>query len=119
MKMSYQHHHNRSALAAEILLESHLSALARQRPIEAVVARFEECHHRSPRFLARVHVIIPGPDITVTAQDHSLAAAVTKAAKIINSRVQKRAHKRALRIRADSSRPSSFRKDAFSRRPNC
>ena len=92
MKLTVKHVDMRSTNVVDTLIEERIFALQPRLQIEEASVRLE---HRptSPPFRVSVHLVIPGPDIVVEEQDHTIRAAIEK----VMSRLEENVSGRALR----------------------
>lgn len=81
------------------LVERRLGALARTHRIEQAEVRLHDEPEASPRFQASVYLRVPGPDIHATGCDHTVAVAVEKALRAVESQLAARAVRRLQRQR--------------------
>jgi ribosome-associated translation inhibitor RaiA len=64
---------------------------------------------KSPGYRAAIHVVTPGPDLHVRAEDHTVRAAFNKAMKQVHSRLDMRDRKRTSRLRGRKQKTAHAR----------
>ena len=85
-----------------------LALAASSRAEEAVVRLIHE-RDASPRFQVAIFVRLPGPDIHVSACDHTVAVAARRAMRLLEARLATRADRRRQRRRSNLQHPSTPR----------
>lgn len=79
------------------LIEAKLESLEPSLKIEEAIVHVTKSLTDSPPFSISFHLVTPGPDIKVSASDHTQRAAVLKAFKMIDNKLEHRDAKRLQR----------------------
>jgi ribosome-associated translation inhibitor RaiA len=93
MKLNVQHLNIRSLDALDSWVENQILALGCARQIDEANIRLVRRPDASPAYLARVHLVTPGPDVIAERSDHTLRAAVTKVMRELRKQIMRRATK--------------------------
>ena len=101
MKLTLQYHNVRSTGGFEALVENLILALQPTLKIDEAIVRLEESNEISPRFMASVHLVTPGPDVLAEGRDHTLLAAINKVIASLKDKIGHRTLKRVRRIRGN------------------
>ena len=97
MKLTLTHRNHAPSKSIVAMIEKDLKALEPDLQIDEARVRLERNLTASPRFNASFHLVTPGPDVIVKANDHTLQAAVRKAFDRIAAKIGHRHAKRAQR----------------------
>lgn len=97
MKLNLRFRRCADTAASRKLISESLEPLARELDITAAHATVEQPSEGSPAIRAAVHLEMPGPDITASANDYTLAAAWTKVMKSLKRQIQRRLARREAR----------------------
>lgn len=114
MKFKLHHRFLRPDASLEEKARQKLSKLEAIADIEAAEVTLERHPGASPPFSARVHLVIPGPDLHAEGKDHTPAATLNKALEGVTRQLRQRKHKLQLRRRHDGDevrvarRPGGF-----------
>ena len=111
MKLTVQHVHIRSTDDVDSWVEQRIFALQPRLLIEEARVRLEHRRHLSPPFRVQMHLVTPGPDVFAEGQDHTLRAAIGKALRAVEAKIDHRWLKRAQRVRSNLQAPASVRPD--------
>lgn len=101
MKLTMQFHNVRSTGGFETLVENLILALQPTLKIDEAIVRLEQSNAISPRFMASVHLVTPGPDVLAEGRDHTLLAAINKVIASLKDKIGHRTLKRLRRIRGN------------------
>ena len=86
------------------LIRSDIEPLGQQLRISAAHATVEQAPERQQTVRAAVHLEVPGPDITASASDYTLAAAWRKVMRLVRRELQRRS------LRAARNNPAQIRR---------
>ena len=75
--------------------------------INSAVVVLERQWNGGPRFAARVHLVVPGPDIHAEARDYTLLAAWRKVCENLEKQIERRKTKQAVRVKSKRQQPIS------------
>lgn len=101
--------HARYPQPAARLLEERLLALAPRCRAEEAIVRLVDERDASPRFQVAIFVRLPGPDIHVSACDHTVPVAVRKALRLLEAQLAAREDRRRQRRRSNLQHSSAPR----------
>lgn len=91
-------------------VEERLAAVGERRRIDEAIVKVTRHTEASPPWEIFIHLVTPGPDLTATARDHTLAAAFAKnlaeLEDILDAREAKRARRR--RGHGPSNPPAAY-----------
>lgn len=87
-----------------------LAGLAQRRRIDEAIVGVARHEDASPPWEVFIHLVTPGPDLTATTRDHTLAAAFAKNIAELEDILDAREAKRALRHRdhGPSNPPAAY-----------
>ena len=97
MKLKFRFRHIPETEASRTMIAGSLEPLSKDLHITAAHATVEQPCEGSPAIRAAVHLEVPGPDITASASDYTLAAAWRKVMKSLKRQVQRRLERRESR----------------------
>jgi ribosome-associated translation inhibitor RaiA len=97
MKLNLRFRHCPDTEASRKLITEGLESLRGDLQITAAHAIVEQPSEGSPAIRAAVHLEVPGPDITASASDYTLAAAWRKVMKSLKRQTQRRLERREAR----------------------
>ncbi len=97
MKLKLTHRNHAPSKSIVEMIETELKALEPDLQIDEARVHLERSLTNSPPFSASFHLVTPGPDVIVTATDHTLRAAVLKAFDGIADKIGHRHAKRSRR----------------------
>ena len=109
MKLTIRHVHFRSTDGVDSWVEQCIFALQPRLQIDEAHVSLERRRDLSPPFRVQMHLVTPGPDVSAEARDHTLRAAIGKALRELEARIDQRWLKRAQRVRSNLQAPTSFR----------
>ncbi len=96
--------------ASETWVAERLAGIAERRRIDEAIVQITRHAEASPPWEIFIHLVTPGPDLTATTRDHTLAAAFSKnlveLEDILDSREAKQAGRH--RDKGPSKPPSSY-----------
>ncbi len=108
MKLTLTHHNHTPTKTIIEMIQKELESLKTDLQIDEARVHLERSMTDSPPFKASFHLVTPGPDVIVSATDHTLHAAVLKDFQQIRDkiehRLQKRAHRREVAPAIELSR---------------
>ncbi len=107
MKLNLQHVHVPSNDDLDSLIENQILALQPRLQIEEANVRLEHRFEVSPAYAVRIHLVIPGPDLFVEENDHTLRAAFGKVMQRLNEQITRRSHKRQQKVKSNLSAPAN------------
>ena len=88
----------RNRLASDLLSLTHLI------PIAHADVSLERHHTATPPFQAAAMLVVPGPDIHVSARDHTWPAAWQKVLELLREQIEQRQRRQAKRKKGQPSR---------------
>ena len=94
MKLTLTHRNHAPSKSIVEMIEKELKALEPDLQIDEARVLLERSLTDSPPFTASFHLVTPGPDVIVKANDHTLRAAILKAFEKIAGKVEHRQAKR-------------------------
>lgn len=97
MKLTLSHHNHAPSISIIEMIENELKSLLPLLQIDEARVHLERSLTDSPPFSASFHLVTPGPDVIVSSTDHTLRAAVLKAFKGIEDKIEHRQVKRTRR----------------------
>ena len=97
MKLTLSHTNHVPSKSIIEMIENELKSLLPALQIDEAIVHVERSLTDSPPFSASFHLVTPGPDVIVNASDHTLRAAVLKAFKLIDGKIEHRHAKRSHR----------------------
>lgn len=97
MKLTLTYSNQAPSKSVLEMIEAELKGLEDSLQIDEAIVHVERSLTKSPPFSASFHLVTPGPDISVSAEDHTLQAAVLKAFKQIVAKIDHRHGKRSRR----------------------
>ena len=97
MKLTLTHHHHAPSPSIIEMIEKELEAMLTRLQIDEARVCLELNQDESPPYTASFHLVTPGPDVVVSASDHTLQAAVLKAFQRIEDKIHHRPAKRSSR----------------------
>ena len=97
MKLTLSHRNHAPSKSIIEMIENELKSLLPALQIDEAIVHVERSLTDSPPFSASFHLVTPGPDVIVNASDHTLRAAVLKAFKLIDAKIEHRHTKRSHR----------------------
>jgi ribosome-associated translation inhibitor RaiA len=100
MKLTLTHRNHAPSKSIIEMIENELKAILPDLQIDEARVHLERSLTDSPPFSASFHLVTPGPDVIVSATDHTLRAAVLKAFQRIGEKIEHRHTKRAHRREA-------------------
>lgn len=95
--------------AQENLVEERLLALGDRLQIDEARVTFERRWDVAPPYRVAIHIVTPGPDVLVEGADQTLAAAVLKTLRQLESKARQRAQRRVSRQRTNLQSPAITR----------
>ncbi len=113
MKLNLRFRRCADTQASRKLISDSIEPLSRELEITAAHATVEQPSEGSPAIRAAVNLEVPGTDITVSANDYTLAAAWNKVMKNLRRQIQRRLARREARGPSTPLRRSG--QPAFSR----
>ena len=90
------------------MMQPHLARMQGLILIHSAVVVLEHQWNGDPRFAARVHLAVPGPDIHAEAREHTLQAAWRKVCESLEKQIERRKSKQALRVKSTGQQPISM-----------
>jgi hypothetical protein len=100
MKFTFTHHHHSPSKSILDMIEAKMHSLLPDLKIDEARVSLDRSLTESPPYSASFHLVTPGPDVIVSSSDHTLRAAVLKAFKLIDEKIEQRQTKRAKRREA-------------------
>jgi hypothetical protein len=100
MKFIFNHHNHYPSKSILDMIETKMHALLPDLKIDEARVSLDRSLTESPPYSASFHLVTPGPDVSVSSSDHTLRAAVLKAFKLIDQKIEQRQIKRAKRREA-------------------
>jgi hypothetical protein len=97
MNLTLTHRNQPPSKSVLELIKAELKALEASLKIDEAIVHVERSLTDSPPFSISFHLVTPGPDIKVSASDHTQRAAVLKAFKLIEAKINHRDAKRMQR----------------------
>ena len=97
MKLTLTHHNHTPTKTIIEMIRKELESLAPDLQIDEARVHLERSTTGSPPFKASFHLVTPGPDVIVSAIDHTLRAAVLKDFQQIRDKIDHRHEKRSRR----------------------
>ncbi len=97
MKLTLTHRVQPPSKSVLDLIDAKLKALEATLKIDEAIIHVERSLTDSPPFSITFHLVTPGPDIKVSSSDHTQRAAVLKAFKLIDAKLDHRDAKRVQR----------------------
>ena len=96
--------------ADETWAGEHLAGIAERRRIDEAIVKVTRHAEASPPWEIFIHLVTPGPDLTATTRDHTLAAALAKNLAELEDILDAREAKRAARRRGNgpSNPPAAY-----------
>jgi len=95
MKLTLTHRNHIPSKSIIEMIDKELKSLEPDLQIDEARVHLERSLTDSPPFTASFHLVTPGPDVIVTSTDHTLRAAILKAAQRIADKIAHRQVKRA------------------------
>jgi ribosome-associated translation inhibitor RaiA len=109
MNLLLHSHHTSYPAPTARLLETELLELAGRYRAEEIVVRLTDEREASPRYHVTIFVRLPGPDVHVSATDHTAAVAARKAIRLLENCLVARADRRRQRRRSNLQHSSAAR----------
>jgi hypothetical protein len=100
MKFIFTHHNHSPSKSILDMIESKMQSLLPNLKIDEAKVSLDRSLTESPPYSASFHLVTPGPDVIVSSTDHTLRAAVLKAFRLIDDKIEQRQVKRAKRREA-------------------
>jgi ribosome-associated translation inhibitor RaiA len=97
MKLTLTHSNHAPSKSIVEMIDKELKSLQPDLQIDEARVHLERSLTASPPFNASFHLVTPGPDVIVRANDHTLRAAILKAFQRIAGKIGHRQEKRAKR----------------------
>lgn len=97
MKLTLTHHNHAPTKTIIEMIQKELESLKPDLQIDKARVHLERSLTDSPPFKASFHLVTPGPDVIVSATDHTLRAAVLKDFQLIRDKIEHRLEKRSRR----------------------
>ncbi len=96
--------------ASETWVAERLAGIGERRRIDEAIVRITRHAESSPPWEIFIHLVTPGPDLTATTKDHTLAAAFSKNLAELDDILDAREAKRAGRHRGHgpSNPPAAY-----------
>lgn len=116
MKLTISHRNHASSKSIIEMIETELKSLLPDLQIDEARVCLERSLTSSPPFTASFHLVTPGPDVIVSAADHTLRAAVLKAFRGITTKIEHRQVKRSRRRETAPAIELTRRRPAGARR---
>lgn len=117
MKLTLTHRNHVPTKSIIELIQGELKSILPDLQIDEARVHLERSLTDSPPFSASFHLVTPGPDVIVSATDHTLRAAVLKAFKGIEDKIEHRHAKRSHRREAAPAIELTRRRPAGGKRP--
>ena len=100
MKFTFTHHHHAPSKSILDMIEAKMHSLLPDLKIDEARVSLDRSLTESPPYSVSFHLVTPGPDVIVSSSDHTLRAAVLKAFKLIDEKIELRQIKRSKRREA-------------------
>jgi hypothetical protein len=100
MKFTFNHHNHAPSKSILDMIEAKMHSLLPDLKIDEARVSLDRSLTESPPYSASFHLVTPGPDVIVSSSDHTLRAAVLKAFKLIDEKIELRLTKRSKRHEA-------------------
>ncbi|MFM2197124.1 MAG: hypothetical protein RLZZ505_556 [Verrucomicrobiota bacterium] len=117
MKLTLTHRNHPPSKSIIEMIQAELKSILPDLQIDEARVHLERSLTDSPPFSASFHLVTPGPDVIVSATDHTLRAAVLKAFQLIADKIEHRQTKRTRRREAAPAIELTRRRPAGGKRP--
>jgi hypothetical protein len=106
MKITNKHKGVASVDRWDRMIEDGLFALADRVRVEAARAVIERRWDGHVPYRAGLHIVTPGPNITVDGVDHTIQDAIAKMLRALDTAARRRFHRRRQRVKSNLAAPS-------------
>ncbi len=100
MKFTFTNQNHAPSKSILDMIEAKMHSLLPDLKIDEARVSLDRSLTESPPYSASFHLVTPGPDVIVSSSDHTLRAAVLKAFKLIDEKIELRLTKRSKRREA-------------------
>ena len=99
MKIFFEHHNVRTNDTLHSAVEQQIGEFTPALKIDEAQIELVHQHHASPPYVAKAHLVTPGPDVFAEGRDHTLQAALHKMMNLLRAKIGSRATRRQKRQR--------------------